>query len=120
MSWWARIMGNNQSSYNYRDRPRDYNGPLFGGHYKGDFSIRNQQPNMNKDLPAPPPLRSVQFGPSPPAWEFYKNAPSSDNTANTRYCSPADSPNSSAGQRATPPPLYNGHPGQGEMKIWNR
>ncbi|WVW80471.1 hypothetical protein I302_102453 [Kwoniella bestiolae CBS 10118] len=79
-----------------------YNGPLFGGHYPGDFSIRHNIPNTNKPLPAPPKeSRSVRFSNYPPAWVFYKNRPADENLANTRYCSPP-----STRSNNTPPPAY--------------
>ncbi|WWC88182.1 uncharacterized protein L201_003087 [Kwoniella dendrophila CBS 6074] len=91
-------MGSSQSA------PRhDYNGPLFGGHYAGDFSIRRNRPDLNKPLPPPPPSKSVRCGVDPPAWEFYKNRPTDENLVNTRYCPPPPPTTSSGG---TPPPAY--------------
>lgn len=89
LMWWQRMMGNRQS---YAPPPQhDYNGPLFGGHYAGDFSIRvsrhlslcpasrsspllldvslirqKGRANLNKALPPPPPTKSVRFGAAPP------------------------------------------------------
>ncbi|WVQ85712.1 hypothetical protein IAT38_007878 [Cryptococcus sp. DSM 104549] len=97
-------MGNGHS----RAPPRhDFNGPLFGGHYPGDFSIRNNRPDYNKPLPPVPESKSVRFGADPPAWEFYRHRPSDENTANTRYCNPQSlSPEQSQPPRISPPPAY--------------
>ncbi|KAI9634441.1 uncharacterized protein MKK02DRAFT_28183 [Dioszegia hungarica] len=61
-----------QRSFN-QTRPQyaqhQYDGPLFGGHYAGDFSLRRQQDtrvNTNKALPAVPDSRGVRFGAAPP------------------------------------------------------
>ncbi|WVF70974.1 hypothetical protein IAT40_005770 [Kwoniella sp. CBS 6097] len=105
-------MGNANSRSRSRSQsaPRhDYNGPLFGGHYPGDFSIRRDRPDVNKPLPPPPPpppqprTKTVRFGVDPPAWEFYKNRPSDENTYNTRFCSP---PPSKTTTTMSPPPAY--------------
>ncbi|OCF42869.1 hypothetical protein I317_03346 [Kwoniella heveanensis CBS 569] len=87
-------------------RRRDYNGPLFGGHYPGDFSIRgNNYPDMNKPLPPAPRSKTVRFTANPPAWEFYKNRPSDENTYNTRFCPPSPH-HSSTTPNMSPPPAY--------------
>ncbi|GFZ43369.1 hypothetical protein JCM24511_01089 [Saitozyma sp. JCM 24511] len=118
-------MGNapsSQGQYRQTNHGR-YDGPLFGGHYPGDFSLK-RRPDVNKPLPAVPQSKSVRFGPSPPAWEFYRDAPSCDNTANTRYCSPASAPGSYG--QTTPPPPYGYGYGQvyeadrGPLWVWNR
>ncbi|WWC96640.1 hypothetical protein V866_003512 [Kwoniella sp. B9012] len=98
---WLKDMGSAHSAPKH-----DYNGPLFGGHYPGDFSIRRNRPDTNKPLPPPPPpkeTRSVRFGNDPPAWVFYKNRPADENLANTRYCY---SPPTSNRSNTTPPPAY--------------
>ncbi|WVQ96978.1 hypothetical protein IAU59_004087 [Kwoniella sp. CBS 9459] len=83
----------------------DYNGPLFGGHYAGDFSIRA---DVNKPLPPTPQSKTVRFAADPPPWEFYKNRPSDENTYNTRYCSPpaAEVSASTSPSARSPPPAY--------------
>ncbi|WWC60629.1 uncharacterized protein I303_103203 [Kwoniella dejecticola CBS 10117] len=93
-----------------QSHPRhNYDGPLFGGHYPGDFSIRrNKPPNVNKDLPPPP--KSVRFGNDPPAWEFYQHRPPDENLVNTRYLqytpSVGSGNGSGSGGIGTPPPAY--------------
>ncbi|KAL7423560.1 hypothetical protein Q5752_001140 [Cryptotrichosporon argae] len=75
MGWWK--------TQTQRRTPAVLTGPLFGGHSRGDFSLR---PAPKVDKPLPPVPKKVTFGPAPPAWEFYKSEPAEDNTANTRYC----------------------------------
>ncbi|WRT65982.1 uncharacterized protein IL334_002933 [Kwoniella shivajii] len=93
------------SSHSSQRHERD--GPLFGGHYPGDFSIRNNKSDYNKPLPALPERKSVRFGSDPPAWKFYKNRPADENLANTRYCPPPPPhPVSNRSDSISPPPAY--------------
>ncbi|ODO12112.1 hypothetical protein I350_00898 [Cryptococcus amylolentus CBS 6273] len=101
-------MGNAQSNYQGR---ADLNGPLFGGHYPGDFSIRGgqqqHQPDINKPLPPTPRTKTVNFGTDPAPWVFYKHRPPDENLVNTRYCHPSyRSPSPPQQQQVSPPPPY--------------
>ncbi|KIR30607.1 hypothetical protein I307_03718 [Cryptococcus deuterogattii 99/473] len=100
-------MGNRQSQ---QPAPRHhFNGPLFGGHYPGDFSIRGRgMPDLNKALPPLPNSKKTRFGSDPPPWIFYKHRPPDENLANTtRYCSPgALYPEAPPEQKISPPPAY--------------
>ncbi|OXC65128.1 hypothetical protein AYX13_05740 [Cryptococcus neoformans] len=97
-------MGNRQSQPALR---HDFNGPLFDGHYPGDFSTRRGTPNLNKALPPLPNIKKARFGSDPPPWIFYKHRPPDENLANTRYCNPgALSPETPPEQRISPPPAY--------------
>ncbi|CAD6590114.1 MAG: hypothetical protein TREMPRED_005620, partial [Tremellales sp. Tagirdzhanova-0007] len=98
-------MGQSQSQSQSR-YTHNHDGPYFGGHYPGDFSIRRRPPDLNKPLPNLPP-RSVRFGAPPPAWQFYRQAPPWDNTANTRYCHMS----LNQGYQNAPPPAYSVLPG---------
>ncbi|WVR05583.1 hypothetical protein IAU60_002602 [Kwoniella sp. DSM 27419] len=90
----------------YSTPRRDHNGPLFGGHHHGDFSIRRQPVDVNKPLPLTTKTKSVKFGHNPPAWVFYKARPADENLGNTRYCAPPPATLHHQQQRTTPPPSY--------------
>ncbi|KAL0252945.1 hypothetical protein I308_102339 [Cryptococcus tetragattii IND107] len=100
-------MGNRQSQ---QPAPRhDFNGPLFGGHYPGDFSIIRGRgmSDLNKALPPLPNIKKARFGSDPPPWIFYKHRPPDENLANTRYCYPgALYPEAPPEQKISPPPAY--------------